>query len=428
MRPKLGVWGSLLPVMIFLTLGAAADNVTVGCAGGPPGNYASLSAALAAVSHNGDTITVSGTCTEVVAIAGFTDLTIIGTPGAALVEPVGVNPLGAVLDISNSQNVVIQTLRIQAVPHVPETAIVVVAVSNSSAEFQDSTIAGASWTEGIVVVPTSSVTLVGATVVENNPDGGGVWASGSGASVLVRRSGSGCPVIRNNGDGLFADNNGTINVRQCAVISGNSFAGIAATAGGTVDIRNPQSTPGSIQVLNNQTGIAAVDGSRLVVRGPMIIQGNSLAGIRARSSSIGVIGATGGGVAGPTITQNGGGGFVCCAVPAGISVAVGSTFEITAVTISGNLAAGFHLTDNSSVRLFTSDSSISGNQGGMVLQNSSTALLYNTPTLSGNSGSDLSCTADSRAYGDGTGIGRMNCPSFQAQSNPGMGAKGKITP
>jgi hypothetical protein len=86
-----------------------------------------------------------------------------------------------------------------------------------------------------------------------------------------------------------------------------------------------------------------------------------------------------------------------------------------------------HLTDNASARVFGENLTISGNQGGVVLQNSSTALLFFAPSLTGN-GSDLSCTSDSRAYGDGSAIGRMNCPSFQAQSNPAMGSQGKIVP
>ncbi len=430
MRPSLRLAGSLSSVFFVLTLTAAADNVTVGCSGASGTfDYSSLSTALAAVSHNGDTITVSGTCTELVVIADFNNLTIIGTPGAKVVEPPGDNPQGDVVDIGNSQNVAIQGLRIEAGPHTPETAIPVVGIGNSSVTFRDSTIEGSTQTDGMDVFPTSNVNIVGGTVIENNPDGAGVFASGSGVTVNVRRGpGPGCPVIQNNGDGLDADNNATITVRQCATISGNGITnGLGALNGGTVDVRNPQNTPGSIQILNNAIGVFAANGSRLTVRGPVLIQGNSLDGIRVRSSSIGVIGASGGGPLGPTITQNGAGGFLCCAVPAGVSVAVNSTLEMSQASINNNPAAGVHLTDNSSARLFFPELQITGNQGGVVLQNSSVALLFFAPTISGN-GSDLSCTSDSRAYGDGSGIGKMNCPGFQAQTNPAMGKKGKIIP
>jgi hypothetical protein len=416
----------LFAVMVAVAPAALADNVTVGCAGSSGTfDYTSLSDALAAVSHNGDTITVSGTCTELVVIGDFNNLTIIGTAGASVVEPLGGNPQGDVVDITDSQNVLIQSLRVQAVAHTPETAIPVVAIANSSVTFRDSTIQGSTQTDGLNVFPTSNVSIVGGSVIENNPDGAGVFATGSGASVNIFRGGpldAPCPLIRNNGDGLDAFDNASIAVRQCATIRDNIItAGVAAFNGGTVIVINPQATPGSIQILNNAIGVLAAQGSRLRVSGPVLIEGNTLDGVRVRSSSVGTING------GPTITGNGGGGFVCCAVPAGVSVAVNSTLELQAATITNNPAAGVHLTDNASARVFGENLTISGNQGGVVLQNSSTALLFFAPSLTGN-GSDLSCTSDSRAYGDGSAIGRMNCPSFQAQSNPAMGSQGKIVP
>lgn len=429
MIPRLKLYGVLLFAVCFLVTSAFGDNVSVGCPGGTPGNYPSLTAALAAVSHNGDTITVSGTCTELVGVYGFNNLTILGTAGAAVIEPAGDNPQGDVVDLANSQNVVIQALKIQAAPHTVDTAIPVVGITNSSVTFRDSTIEGNSETDGVDIFPTSSVSLIAGTVVENNPDGIGVYASGSGSAVIVRRAtGPGCPSILNNGDGLTADNNATIDVRQCATISGNlNNSALIASNGGTVDVRNPQSTPGSIQITNNAVGVLAVQGSRLVVRGPALIQGNSLDGIRVRSSSFGEIGPTAGGPAGPNITQNGAGGFACCAAAAGVSLAVNATMEMNGASIYNNSGPGIHMTDNASARIF-GPVSVTGNQGGVVLQNSSTALLYFAPSLSGNSSSDLSCTSDSRAYGDGTAIGRINCSGFQAQTNPAMGSKGKIIP
>ena len=418
-------------VLVALMLTAGASGSTVACAGASgPGDYSSLSAAVAAASPSGDTITVSGTCTELVAIQGLNNLNIIGTPGATLAEPGGDNPQGDVLDIANSQNVRIQGLRIQAVAHTPETAIAVVGVTNSSVTFLDSTVEGSTQTDGIDVFPTSNLTILGATVVENNPDGVGVYASGSGSAVNVRRGpGPGCPTIRNNGDGLDADNNASVTVRQCAVISGNANnTGVGAFNGGAVDVRLPQSTPGAIQIVNNTLGLFAAQGGRVTVRGPVLVQGNSLNGVNVRSNAFADIGASGAGPLGPTISQNGGGSFGCCTIAAGVHVGFNSALELTAATIEGNFVPGVVLNDNSSARLLAVQSlQINNNQGGVVVQNSSTALLFFGPVLSGN-GTDLSCTSDSRAYGDGSGVGRMNCPSFQAQTSPGLGNKARITP
>ncbi|HYX52557.1 MAG TPA: hypothetical protein VE783_03845, partial [Candidatus Limnocylindrales bacterium] len=67
-------------------------------------DFATLNDAAAA--NSSGTITISGTCTEAVVLAGASNLTIIGANGASLVDPGDAVPnFGAVLEIDDSQNI-----------------------------------------------------------------------------------------------------------------------------------------------------------------------------------------------------------------------------------------------------------------------------------------------------------------------------------
>ena len=402
------------------TLTAAAK--TVGCAGAPPGTYdfASLNAAIAAAFPWGDVIDVYGTCSETVGLWSVWNLTINGY-SATLAEPAGPNTQGDVLDISDTQNLRINGLRIQANPHTDSDYIAVANIYNSTVTFQDSTIEGSSWTDGLDIFAISNVSLLGNTVIENNVNGEGVYVEGSGSSVTINRGAVGtCPLLQNNGDGVYATTNASLFVRRCAIVRNNAAYGLYADNGAALAVTNPQA-PGAIQVLNNQIGLSAVNGGTLRLNGPVLVQGNANDGVRIRAAR-GIIGGT----VGPTITQNGAGDPVCCAVNAGVSVDIGGVLDLNSASINGNPAPGVHATNNSNVRLLNNPQlQVTGNVGGVIIQNSSVAELVFAPVITGN-GSDLSCTPDSRVFGNGSAVGRINCPGFQSQTNPGMGSKGKI--
>ncbi len=408
-------------ILAFLTLNAAGS--TVGCAGASGTfDFNSLNAAVAAANPSVDIIFVSGTCTELVGIYGRQNLTIAGNPGATLAEPLGDNFQGDVLDIWDASNLSISGLRIQANSHTPDTYISVVGVGNSSVSFVNIVIEGSTQTDGIDIYPSSNVTLQGGTV-ENNPDGVGVYATGSGTAINLRRGpGLTCPTIQNNTEGVYADTNASITIRQCAIIKNNSDIGVAGLSGASASVVGTPSIPSGIQILNNNFGILVANGGTLTLNGPVLVQGNAYDGIRLRAAR----GAMGGTV-GPTISQNGFATQVCCVPTAGVTLTQGATMDFTAGSITGNSAPGVHITDNSSVRMIANAPlQITGNHSGVVVQNSSVAFLYQ-PVISGN-GSDLSCTSDSRAYGDGSLVGRINCPGFKSESNPGLGNKGRIIP
>ena len=91
---------------------AATSTVSVDCSKGQ-----SLNSALGQLSKTTPvTVVVNGTCTELVTVFGFENLTIQGQPGATLVEPSGVTVtlLTAALMIESSRSVTVTGLNVQA--------------------------------------------------------------------------------------------------------------------------------------------------------------------------------------------------------------------------------------------------------------------------------------------------------------------------
>jgi len=425
-------------VLALLGFAAPAKASTVGCAGasGGPFDFTSLTAAIAASPGGNTLITVSGTCTEAVVIASVQNLGILGTPGAALVDPGGSPPnFGAVLEIDDSQGVTVGGLTIQLAPRPPDTQISVVVVSNSNVTFRGCRIEGAGASLGIEAHQ-STVRLIGATVVENNNDGLGdgigVLVVGPSANLLLLRDPLGnCPLIRgNDGDGIAVHGGGAhLRIggigapRGCATIQNNGI-GIVGRGGATITLKVSQATPGAIQVLNNVFGVNAGGGSSLDIRGPVLIQGNSVLGVRVARGAIGSIGPSDG-TSGPIIRQNGFSTLTppsCCALPAGISVAFNAQLDISAALVTDNSAPGLLVQDDSSVRIIGSVGSlaITQNPVGVSVTNVSTAALFLAPSISGNVGFDLACGPDSVAYGDLSAVGKSDCPQFRRVPNPGQ--------
>src|SRR5262249_10729061 len=147
----------------------------------------------------------------------------------------------------------------------------------------------------------------------------------------------------------------------CATIQNNGL-GIGATQGATVNLRARQGAPGAVQILNNAIGVAVTVGSQIALRGPILIQGNTVDGVRLRNASGSISGGFDGPI-GPTIQQNGTSAAdtaaFCCALAAGISLANNSTLDISSGSITNNSAPGILIQDNSSIRIIGSLGSLS---------------------------------------------------------------------
>ncbi len=404
----------------------AQANVTVGCAGATGTfDFSTLTAALAANPTGNVEIDVSGICTEAVVIAGLQNLTIMGTPGAALVDPGGSPPnFGAVLEIDNSQGVFLRNLSFQVAPRTVDNAIPIILVDSSNVRVFQCRLEGAGASDGIDMFQ-STVRLIGGTVIENNNDGqgdgDGVAVFGPGALLFLLSDSSGnCPLIQGNGDsGIFAGRGGTTVRaplgRGCAIIQNNGFAGIAGNLGATIELNVSQANPGSVKLLNNLYGLVATNAAHFNLSGPVLIQGNAVDGIRLRNGFGSLFVSDG--TAGPTIQGNGTMlNPPCCAPAAGISVANNGALDVQGGLVANNAAPGIIVQDNSSVRLI-GPLSITNNPRGVQVTDVSSAGLFLAPSISGNSSVDVVCGPDSDAHGDLSAVGKINCPQFRPQLN-----------
>lgn len=423
----------------FFVVSPAQANVTVGCAGatGGPFNYTTLTAAVQANPAGNVEIDVSGICTEAVVVAGAQNLRIVGTAGAALIDPGGSPPsFGAVLEIDNSQNVTVQGLSFQMAPRTVEVSIPAILVQSSDVRVVQDRIEGAGASDGIDLSQ-ATVRLIGATIIENNDDGQGdgegiAMAGPSALLILLKDSGGNCPLIQRNGDnGIFAGGGGTT-VRAplglgCAVIQNNGSSGIFGNLGATIVLNVPQANPGSIRLLNNLVGLLATNGSHFNLNGPVLIQGNTVDGIRLRNA-FGSLNSSDGTV-GPTVQQNGTSlNPMCCAPEAGISLGNNATLDLSAGEVTNNAAPGIFVQDNSSVRLIgqLGQLSVTNNPIGLEVTDASSAGLFMAPSISGNSSGDVVCGPDAVAHGDLSAVGKLNCPQFRSQQNAvGLPKRGK---
>ena len=418
-----------IAVLALAALGGAvpAQAVTVGCAGasGGPFDFPTLTAALAANPTGNVEIDVSGTCTEAVVVAGAQNLSIVGTPGAALVDPGGSPPnFGAVLEIDNSQNVLVRALLIQVASRDVNNAIPISLVQSSDVRIFGSKLEGAGASDGIDMFQ-STVRLIGATVIENNNDGlgdgEGVAVFGPGSLLLLLNDSSGnCPLIQGNGDsGIFAGRGGTTVRaplgRGCATIQNNGFVGVAGNLGATIELNVPQANPGRVALLNNVFGLVVTNGAHFVLAGPVLVQGNAQDGVRIRNAFGSLFPSDG--TSGPTIQGNGTSpNPPCCAPDAGISVANNGGLDVQAGLVTNNAAPGIIVEDNSSVRLI-GPLSITSNPIGVEVSAVSSAALFLAPSIIGNAGGDVVCGPDSDAHGDLSAVGKLNCPQFKPQQN-----------
>lgn len=422
-------WRLGLCIALLFGLGAAlpARATTVGCAGatGGPFDFTSLGAALSAAPPMNVTITVSGTCTEAVVVNAAQNLQIIGAPGAALVDPGG-SPanFNAVLEIDNSQNVTVQGMLIQVISRTIDTAIPVIRIQSSDVQIVQDRIEGAGASDGIHMFH-SMVRLIGATVIENNNDGlgdgEGVFELGGSFLLLLSDSSGNCPLIQGNGDsGIIAQGGGTTVLaplgRGCATIQNNGFIGVIGRGGATIELNVSQTNPGSVKLLNSTFGLVATNGATFSVNGPVLIQGNSVDGIRLRNGAFGSLDVSDG-TSGPTIQRNGTSlNPFCCAPPAGISLGNNASLDVTAGLVTNNSAPGVIVQDNSSLRLIGL-LTITQNPVGVQVTDVSSAVLFFAPTISGNTQVDVACGPDSDAHGDLSAVGKVNCPQFRPQQN-----------
>jgi hypothetical protein len=221
-RPKL----LFTCLLVLLSSGLAfATDTTVGCPGGTPGAFTSITAALASLPAAGpNSIAVSGTCTENIVIVGRTDLGIFGNPTATIVPA---NPNGRVLSIFDSlrvgvsNNITFNGGRGIAITTTPTTNFDAINVLNSGS-------IGITSTDSLVHLSNSSITSSARSGISVS---GGTFYLDTGVNVSNNgRSGvsaGSAHLVLNGGDGTP----GTANI-----ISHNGGVGVAIFNTGEADI------------------------------------------------------------------------------------------------------------------------------------------------------------------------------------------------
>jgi hypothetical protein len=420
----------LLLAVLFVGFSARANATTVGCSGAPSGTYdfPTLTAAIAGAPLSNNSITLYGTCTEAVVITGAQNLTISGAPGAVLADP-GIG--NAVLDFESSQNVALQTIKIQMASYPFYGPVSGIFVNNSNLAITSVDIEGGAGTDGIDINPSSSVLMLGNNLIENNNDGQGngegISVTGPSANLQIGAGphAASCTTIQGNGDdGIVALPLASVNIHTspttCATIQNNGSFGVQISRNSIGTLSNRGNAPTMI-LSGNLAGAAATEYGLLFLDGPMLIQNNSAAGVWLRDSSAN-IGSSNGTLLGPTVQQNGSNtNPPCCLISGGISIDSSSNLFLQAGLVTNNLAPGIVIDDNSSMEISQANSvTVTQNPVGISVDHDSSLELTEPPSVTGNTNSDVVCSGFSTAHGDASGVGKMRCDTFV----PGPGGPG----
>lgn len=385
--------------ILLLPCAAFGANVTVGCAGGTPGTYTSVNAALAAIDSQGpNTITVSGTCTENVVLNQRERLTLQAAADGGTI--VSAAPFVTTIEARNCGGLTLRNLTVRGInrtalamftgttPTITGATIETTAggLALDLVGISDGTIGGFNAADAVTVrggarcVSCSAffaggVTLENSTLAGLSIDAGRVSFFGQRPSTPP----SGQPnVVRNNFNGISVTNGGAVVMDNVNRVENNGASGIllvgghATLNGGTL----PDGTRFGTTFENNQrNAVSALENSQFRSNGAAkFLNNGSLsvdfhAGISATHSS--VVALTGGEITG--------------SVGPGISADSGSTVRLSGTVISGNSEEG--------VRLLH----------GAVFES-----LAGT-TVPANGNGSVTCDATAIVFGDFTGIAPFEC-------------------
>lgn len=370
--------------LLFAAVRVSGATVTVGCPGGSPGTYASITAALAALDAQGPhTIHVSGTCTETVLLDQRERVTI---QGPATVAGAGTAPA---FDVRDSG---------------------IIALRNLTARGTRAAIS---------VANRSTVTLAG-IVAENATNGyaidafGGAVVNGGGVNaadfVTMRNSRAGMRCER-----CVAFFSGNLTIEN------NTFEGMNIDSGRVELFGAQPPSPGGLNIVRNNgnNGINVTNGGVLDLGRENHIQNNAASGILLTTGSIANIN-------GLTIVEG--------HPRSGIAVLMSSKLHAFGAKVRNNgvvtdmFRSGVSATHNSLV--WMSNSEITGTTGrGLTVDSGSTARLDNM-TFSGNTelnvrvmtggifesiggnsipAASVVCDGTAIVFGDLTGIAEFEC-------------------
>jgi parallel beta-helix repeat protein len=351
-------------------------------------------------SANGDTINVAaGTYAEEVLIVKREDLNITATPGAQLILPA--TPEGVFVNISRSHGINLRGLRITGDVDGDELGIL---ITESTVSIIGCTIENLGG--GGILAGSYSDVLIGGGVIQGNQQHG-IRVDAFSAVTLSGQTQQGAPVIKNNPfAGVIVNGDGQLGLRSSVIIENNGY-GILAEGGNVSSCCNE----GEHQILNNEIGVF-MRGGHLELRGPALVKGNTSGGIQLVGTS-GSFSRFGKQVNRVVVRENNEFGILL----------IGSHLDIIRSDVVFNNGKGILLRDTSSARLF--NLRVSDNRdAGTRLEGLSSVQLIGNVLMENNAGFDFSCTPNSNAWGDRSGVRRMFCPGFDHSPDPAAGRPG----
>ena len=365
-----------------------------------PGTPCSTIQAAVNKSANGDTIVIGpGAFSGTVSIDDRAKLRIIGSgPSTIITHPGPAGPNVAVFAINNSRLIEISDIRLT----------------------------GHASSDGFRVFYSTSVTF-NRCIVDNNGGPGGGFFLASSLGVMINDS-----TIEDNGTGIRVDGSTEASLNSAPFSAGTSIVqrnGIGVIVrsgnffwhGGGIIQDNGTGINGNggtikfccgdgntRKLINNNQGIVMLLSSNADMRGPLEISGNRVFGIRQFGGLIRLS---------DRILIRGNGNVNSSAIRVESGNLQLNGFEQDDIQIVDNPGHGLFLTDNASARIFNTSIKRNGNHG-LRLQALSTAFLAGEVLIQSNGEKDLSCTPNSFARGDNSGVDTQFCPGFDNSPDP----------
>jgi hypothetical protein len=427
----------VLVVLVFTLAGIlrAQTSVNVDCSGSNPQAFHSINAALNTLSLVGpNTITVSGTCHENVALLQRDRLTIQTVAGHFATIENTATPPAITLYIAGSHNIVLNNLIIEG-----GAPALYVSNSSSATLVQNCTVQN-SMADGLDIDMQSELTIQNSTIKNNAAEG--VFISNGSQLTLatypaqrIRITGNGFGGGGNGGGGLEIDGSQVQLNFGVLTVDGNAGAGISMDGGRLQFYGGNADSPGRIE--NNNTGITMNDAASATLWGAFNIHNNGSTGILVSGSSsitlLSTVDSHGQNAAttidghstiglalsqsssaqiyGAHVISKNGSASANPGSSGGISLE-GSSLTIGGGThVSSNVGPGIRLAVKDDLIMF--DMSVSENtEEGVLETNLSGGGFYMPLTFSGNGGGSVLCDNSSVAFGDAASIPGVDCKNI----------------
>jgi hypothetical protein len=426
-----------LVVLMFTIAGIvrAQTNVNVDCSGSNPQAFHSINAALNTLNFVGpNTITVSGTCQENVALMQRDRLTIQAAAGhVATIENVATPPVST-LYIAGSHNIVLNNLVIQG-----GSPALYISDSSSATLVQNCTVQN-SVGDGFDIDAESEVVIQNSTIKNNSAVGlfisnASQVTFGTYPTQRIRITGNGFGGGGNGSGGLAIDGSQVQLNFGVLTVDGNAGAGISMDGGRLQLYGGDANSPGVIE--NNNVGLSMSDAASATLWSAFRIHNNGSTGISVGGASsitlistvdsdrhnavttidghstVGLVlsGSSAAQIYGPHVISKNGSADADPGSRGGISLAGASLTIGSGALVDNNVGPGIRLLVKSDLTMF--DTVVSNNtEQGVIETNLSGGGFYDPLTFSGNGGGSLVCDSFSVAYGDAASIRGVDCKNI----------------